>query len=93
MNIGVLYLELTVPDAQSLKDKRRVIQSVKTRLRNTFNVSVAEVGHLDNRRLCRLAAAMVSRESRPLHSQLDQMVDFVRRTGGLTLIDYKRELL
>jgi len=93
MTIGVLYLDLAVPDAQSLKDKRRVIQSVKVRLRNTFNVSVAEVGHLDNWRLCKLAAAMVSRESRPLHSQLDQMVDLVRRTGGLTLIDYRRELL
>lgn len=93
MTIGVLTLELRVPDAQSLKDKRRVIQSVKVRLRNTFNVSVAEVGHLDHRQRCRLAVAMVSRETRPLHSQLDKLVDLVRRSVNLTLIDYEREFL
>ena len=93
MTIGVLTLELAVLDAQSLKDKRRIIQSVKVRLRNTFNVSVAEVGCLDQRRQCRLAVAMVSRETRPLHSQLDKMVDLVRRSSGLTLIDYGREIL
>ena len=93
MTIGVLTLELRVPDAQSLKDKRRIIQSVKVRLRNTFNVSVAEVGYLDHRQRCRLAVAMVSRETRPLHSQLDKLVDLVRRSVNLTLIDYKREFL
>lgn len=93
MTIGVLTLELRVPDAQSLKDKRRVIQSVKVRLRNTYNVSVAEVAYLDDRQRCRLAVAMVSRETRPLHSQLDKLVDLVRRSVNLTLIDYEREIL
>ena len=93
MNIGVLTLELSVGEAQSLKDKRRVIQSINTRIRNTFNVSVAEVGHLDDRQRCQLALAMVSRETRPLHSQLDKIVDLVRRSVGLTLIDYGREIL
>ena len=91
--IGVLTLELSVREAQSLKDKRRIIQSIKTRIRNTFNVSVAEVGYLDDRQRCLLAVAMVSRETRPLHSQLDKMVDFVRRSSDLTLIDYGREIL
>ena len=93
MMIGVLTLELRVREAQSLKDKRRIIQSIKTRIRNSFNVSVAEVGHLDDRQRCRLAVVMVSRETRPLHSQLDKMVDLVRRSAGLTLIDYGREIL
>lgn len=93
MTIGVLTLELIVQDAQSLKDKRRVIRSIKTRIRNAFNVSVAEVGLLDDRQRCRLAVAMVSRETRPLHSQLDKIVDLVRRSGGLTLIDYVRDIL
>lgn len=93
MTIGLLTLEFLVPEAQSLKDKRRVVQSVKTRLRNTFNVSVAEVRHLENRRQCGLAVVMISREARPLHSQLDKMVDMVRHTAGLTLVDYQREML
>lgn len=93
MIVGVLTVELTVFEANSLKDKRRVLKSVKQRLRNEFNVSVAEVEFHDRPRRCRLALAMVSNESRGLHSQLDQMVELLRRTPGLTLLDYQREML
>ena len=90
---GMLTIELAILDARTLKDKRRVIHGVKQRLRNRFNVSVAEVGYCDSPKRCRLGVAMVSRETRPLHSQLDQIVELSRRVGGLTLLDYERELL
>lgn len=93
MIVGVLTVELAVSDAQSLKDKRRVIQSLKRKLRNRFNVSVAEVGYHDLPKRCRLGVAMVSHESRALHSQLDKVVDLVRRINELSLLDYQRELL
>ena len=92
MIVGVLTLDFAVFDAQSLKDKRRIVQSVKQRLRNTFNVSVAEVAHTDLPRRCRLAIAMVSSEARPLHRQMDKIVDLVRGCGGLTLLEYERQL-
>ena len=44
MVIGVLQLEIGVPDAMSLKDKRRVIKSIKDRIAHAHNVSIAEVG-------------------------------------------------
>ena len=43
MVLGVLTLELVIYEAQSLKDKRRVVKSLKERIRNRFNVSVSEV--------------------------------------------------
>ena len=43
MPIGLLTLELYLPDAQSLKDKRQVLRSLKDRLRSSFNVAVAEL--------------------------------------------------
>ena len=92
MIVGVLTLELAIFEARSLKDKRRVIQSVKQRLRNTFNVSVAEVAFLDTPKRGRLAVAVVCGEVRPLHAQLDKIVDLVRGFSGLTLVDYEREL-
>ena len=64
MILGVLTVDLAIMEARTLKDKRRVILSVKQRLRNVFNVSVAEVDFLDTPKRCRLAIAMVSRESR-----------------------------
>ena len=97
MIVAVLTVELAIFDAQSLKDKRRVMSSLKQRLRNRFNVSVAEVGYTDTPKRCRLGVAMVSSStgggSGAVHSQLDKLVEAVRRTGGLSLLDYKRELL
>jgi uncharacterized protein YlxP (DUF503 family) len=93
MIVGVLTIELAIFDARTLKDKRRVVHSVKQRLRNSFNVSIAEVAYGDSPKRCRLGVAMVSKESRPLHSQLDQLVDLIRSASGLTLLSYERELL
>jgi len=64
MTIGVLQLELSVPDAMSLKDKRRVIKSIKDRIAHHNNVSIAEVGALDEHRRSILGVAMVSNDSR-----------------------------
>lgn len=93
MIVGVLTVELAIYDARSLKDKRRVVVSLKERLRNRFNVSVTEVGYMDTPKRCRLGVAVVSQDSRAVHSQLDKIVDVVRRTGGVSLLDYKRELV
>jgi len=45
--IGVLTLELRLENSHSLKEKRHVVESLKTRLRNKFNVAVAEIDHQD----------------------------------------------
>lgn len=93
MIVGVLTVDLAIFDAQSLKDKRRVVSSLKQKLRNRYNVSVAEVGYADSPKRCRLGVAVVSGESRVIHSQLDKIVDTVRRAPGLSLLDYEREFL
>jgi hypothetical protein len=58
--IGVLTLELRLEHSHSLKDKRHVLESLKTRLRNKFNVSVAEIDYQDLWQRGVLAAVTVS---------------------------------
>jgi len=58
--IGVLTLELRLDDSHSLKEKRHVVESLKTRLRNKFNVSVAEIDYQDLWQRAALAAVTVS---------------------------------
>jgi uncharacterized protein len=58
--IGVLTLEIHVEDSHSLKDKRHVIKSLKDRLRDRFNVSVAEIANLDSWQSAVVAVATVS---------------------------------
>jgi hypothetical protein len=93
MTIGVLQVELSVTDAMSLKDKRRVIKSIKDRIANAHNVSVAEVGALDEHRRCVLGVAMVGNEKRYVEGALSKLVDFVRAVPQVSLMDYQIELL
>lgn len=93
MHIGILQLELRVPQAHSLKDKRRVIKSLKDRIANTHNVSIAEVGALDEHRRSIIGIAMVANDKRFVESALSKLVDFVRMSGDAVLDDYRIEML
>jgi hypothetical protein len=93
MVVGVLQMELAVPEAFSLKDKRRVIKSLKDRIANAHNVSIAEVGALDEHRRSILGLAMVSNDARYVEGGLSKLVDFVRAVPQVSLLDYRIELL
>ncbi len=93
MTIGVLQLELSVTDAMSLKDKRRVIKSIKDRIAHGHNVSIAEVGALDEHRRSILGIAMVGNEKGYVEGALSKLVDFVRMVPQVSLIDYQIEML
>ena len=93
MHVGVLQIEVAIPDAFSLKDKRRVIKSLKDRIAHGHNVSIAEVGALDEHRRCMLGMAMVSNDSRYVEGALSKLVDFVKMVPQVNLIDYQIDLL
>jgi uncharacterized protein YlxP (DUF503 family) len=93
MVVGVLQLELSIGDAMSLKDKRRVVLGLKDRISHAHNVSIAEVGALDEHRRSIIGVAMVSNDARYVEGGLSKLVDLVRATPQVTLLDYKIELL
>jgi uncharacterized protein YlxP (DUF503 family) len=93
MVIGVLQLELSVGDAMSLKDKRRVVKSLKDRISRRHNVSIAEVAALDEHRRAILGLAMVGNDSRYVQGALSKLVDFVRSVPTVSLDDYQIDLL
>jgi uncharacterized protein len=92
MIVGVLRIELAIGESHSLKDKRRVLKSLKDRMTQTFRVSVAEVEDHDVWQRAVLGVALVANESRHVESCLDKMVDWVRKQHSVTLIRYDREL-
>ncbi|HET6250946.1 MAG TPA: DUF503 domain-containing protein [Tepidisphaeraceae bacterium] len=93
MTIGVLQLELRIGDAMSLKDKRRVVKGLKDRIAHGHNVSIAEVGALDEHRRAILGLAMVSNNARYAEGELSKLVDLVRGTALVELVDYQIEML
>ena len=86
-------MELSVTDAMSLKDKRRVVKSIVDRIAHGHNVSIAEVGALDEHRRSILGVAMVSNDARYVEGALSKLVDFVRTAPQVSLVDYRIELL
>jgi uncharacterized protein YlxP (DUF503 family) len=92
MIVGSLRVRLLVRESRSLKDKRQVVRSIKDRLRNGFNVSIAEVEAQDHRQLVVLGLAMVSNEASPIRSAFDQIVQALRSHPVAELIDYQVEV-
>ncbi len=79
MVIGLCTLQLTIPMALSLKEKRQVVKSLIARVRNEFNVSIAEVDDQDLWQSAVLAIACVSTAQSHAHSQLEAVVRFIDR--------------
>jgi uncharacterized protein YlxP (DUF503 family) len=94
MVVGVCMLELNIPMASSLKDKRRVVKSLKARLRNEYNVSVAEVGRQDSRQVTIIAVVTVSRDKDYAHGLLTRAARWVENSRlDCELVDYEIELI
>jgi len=92
MIIGSLRVRLLLREARSLKDKRQVVQSIKDRLRNSFNVSVAEVEGLDNRQVVVLGFAVVSNEGQHAREQLNAIVQALRAHPVAEFLGHEMEV-
>jgi hypothetical protein len=77
-SIGVLTLELRLDDSHSLKDKRQVVRSLKDRLRQKFNVAVAEIDGQDTWQRAVVAAVTVSAD----RSYAEQLLEAVEREAA-----------
>lgn len=93
MIVGACRLELRLAENHSLKGKRRVVKSVSGRLRNQFNISVAEVEENDVWQTAVLGLSCVSNDSRHAHQMLEKAVSFVEGLRlDAELTDYQIEL-
>ncbi len=92
MVVGSLRVRLLIREARSLKDKRQVVQSVKDRLRDRFNVSVAEVEAQDNRQMAVLGVAMVGAEAGHVRGALQQIAEALRRHPIAEFIDSEMDV-
>ena len=93
MNVGVLQVELMIPGAGSLKDKRQVVKSVLDRVRASFNVSAAEIDHLDLHQRAMLGFAAVSNDAQHVNGLLQQILNHLRRHPEAQVVDHQIEVL
>lgn len=92
MIVGVLRLQLSLPASRSLKDKRRVLQSLLDRLHQQFNVAAAEVDYQDDRRRAEIAVSCVSNDGTHANRILSRALAVVEREADVVLMDVEMEL-
>lgn len=93
MIVGVLRIQLHIPSSSSLKEKRRHLNALKSRIRSSFNASVAEVGGQEKWQRSEVAVACVGMTRQVVDSVLARIVAAVESFDGLQVVDYETELI
>jgi uncharacterized protein YlxP (DUF503 family) len=93
MVVGVCQVDLFLPGNGSLKEKRRVLRGLKDRIRERFNVSVAEVDGQDKWQRTVLGLACVGTDRPFVNEVLDKILGLIRGTPEVEIIDSRLELL
>ena len=93
MVVAVCTLELEIPSSHSLKDKRHVVKSLTARVRQAFNVSIAEVDSLDAWQRATLGIVCVSSDANYARGLLEKVIDNVERMRmDAVIADYSIEI-
>ena len=93
MFVGIVRIELHLPGATSLKDKRSVVRALKERIRHRVQAAVAEVGHQDLWQRAALGVAVISGERRQVGTMLQAVRHLVEGTHAAQLLDWEEQLL
>jgi uncharacterized protein len=87
MVVGILRVELFIPESSSLKTKRFAIKSIKDRLHSRFNVSAAEVDNGDKWQRASLGVVAVSNETRHLESIMGNVMNLIHGDHRVEVLD------
>jgi len=94
MNVGVCRVNLRLPENSSLKGKRRVLKSITSRVRNRFDVTIAEVDNQDLWQLAALGICCLSNDKRHTNEVLSKVVGFIANGRfDVEMLDYEIEIL
>ncbi len=77
MKVGTCILEIYIKNARTLKDKRRILKSLIDRIKNKYNVSVAETNYNNNHKLAEISIAIVANEKIFIEKSFNKIKDFI----------------
>jgi uncharacterized protein YlxP (DUF503 family) len=93
MPIGLLTLEIHIPDARTLKDKRQVLRSLKDRLRGRFNVAIAELEYQDTWQRAQVGIVSLSNDAAHLEQSLQTVLNEAENVLGRDLVSHELEMI
>ncbi len=92
MVVGVCTVDIHFPESGSLKSKRQILKRIKDRIRNRFNVSLAEVENNDLWQRSTLGVAAVANQGKFVNQVLSQVIEHLQKEGGVVVLDYSMEI-
>jgi uncharacterized protein len=92
MLVAVAQFDMLIPGSSSLKDKRFVLNSLKARIRNKFNVSVAEVDENEKWQRTILGIALVSNERRFIDQVMGEILRLIEQDGQVEVVQHQIEV-
>jgi len=92
MVVGIVRIELHIPAAQSLKDKRQVVRSLKDRIREHVRADVAEVDHQDLWQRAALGVAVVSADGGQVRERLQRVRRLVEQAWAAQITDWQERI-
>ncbi len=93
MIIGILHCEFFISSCNSLKDKRAILNRIKTRVRNKFNVSIAETDNQNIWRSATVSIVTVSSDKVLVEKLINSVVNYIKSFPEIELNDYEVELI
>ncbi|HOY63424.1 MAG: hypothetical protein BWY28_01476 [bacterium ADurb.Bin236] len=93
MIVGALEVDIKIPGANSLKEKRHVLRSLKDNIRNKFNVAVSEVGHQDMWQRAAIGIAGVSSDRLFIEKEMARALQYIESRGDIEVIDASLEFI
>ena len=92
MNVGVCKIKVRIPESHSLKGKRIVVKSLRQRIQNKFNVSVAEVDDNESWQMATLGITCVSNSARHADESISNVLSYIESSReDLEIIDIEQE--
>lgn len=93
MVVGTMIIELFLDDSHSLKGKRKVVKSMVGKIKNRFNVAIAEVGSNDKWQRIELGVSTVGNDRRHIDSSLNNVLSFLDSLYLAEIIDSRIEII
>jgi len=93
MTMGYCVIKFALFGNHSLKGKRKILKSIKDRLKGKFNISVSEIGNQDIWQTMLIGIAAIGPDSAYIDSMLNQVVNFIDKMGLAHLTNYKIRLI
>lgn len=92
MVVGLANIDIHIPESGSLKSKRHLLKRIKDRVKNKFNVSIAEVGHNDLWQRTTIGVSVVANDKKFANQVLSKVVEQINKENGLQILDYSIEI-